>query len=269
MISSVPKISVLVPVYNAEKFIGETINAVLKQTFQDFELILLNDASTDNTAIQIAQFDDTRIVYVENEHNLGISASRNKLMQMARGEYIAILDHDDICLPKRLEKQLRFLEENPDVSMVGTYFELFCPQTAPWLRRFITNLGWVWCHPLKPTLSDARKGNVLMHPTIMYRKQDLQKYNIAYNPRFSPAEDYDFVYQALKSGLKLANIPLVLLKYRLYGGNCSITKKQQMKKADRALKKLIYADLNKPFRFLYPYWLVMLQKLRLKFMLRG
>lgn len=267
MITAVPKISVLVPVYNAEMFICDTINAVLNQTFQNFELILLNDASTDKTAECIAKYQDPRIVYLENKQNLGITASRNKLITAARGEYIAVLDHDDICLPQRLETQLDFFYKHPEISMAGSWFELFCPPSAPWFKRFIINAGWVWCHPQRPTLTDARKGNVLMHPTIMYRRKDFEQHHIRYSSEMSPAEDYHLVYQALKKGLRLANIPQILLKYRLYGGNCSIKRKKQMKLADKKIKRLIYADLNIPFRFLYPYWLVILQKLRLKFML--
>lgn len=267
MITTVPKISVLVPAYNAEKFIDDTINAVLAQTFQDFELIILNDASTDKTAEHIAKYRDPRIVYAENEQNLGITASRNKLVDMARGEYIAVLDHDDICLPHRLETQFNFLNNHPEISMAGSWFELFCPTSAPWFRRFAVNLGWVWCHPLFPTLKDARKGNVLMHPTMMYRRKDFEQNDIRYSADMSPAEDYHLVYQALKKGLLAANIPQILLKYRLYGGNCSIKRKKQMNLADRKIKKMIYKDLQIPFRFSYPYWLVILQKLRLKFML--
>ena len=267
MITAAPKISVLVPVYNAEMFICDTINAVLNQTFQNFELILLNDASTDKTAECIAKYQDSRIVYLENKQNLGIAASRNKLIAAARGEYIAVLDHDDICLPERLATQFDFLNAHPEISMAGSWFELFCPPSAPWFKRIIINLGWVWCHPLFPTLREAHKGNVLMHPTIMYRRKDFEQRNIRYSAEMSPAEDYHLVYQALKGGLRLANIPQILLKYRLYGGNCSIKRKAQMKLADRKIKRLIYKDLNIPFRFLYPYWLVVLQKLRLKFML--
>lgn len=267
MITTVPKISVLVPAYNAEAFISETIDAVLAQTFQDFELIILNDASTDKTAECIAKYKDPRIVYIENEQNSGITTSRNRLIDMARGEYIAILDHDDICLPNRLKTQFDFLNNHPEISMTGSWFELFCPSSAPWFKRFIINFGWAWCHPQRPTLADARKGNILMHPTIMYRRRDFERHDIRYLAEMSPAEDYHLVYQALRAGLLLANIPQILLKYRLYGGNCSIKRKEQMKIADRKIKQLIYKDLNIPFKSLYPYWLVVLQKLRLKFML--
>lgn len=268
MINKTPKISVLVATYNAEPFIAQTIEAVLAQTFTDFELVILDDASTDATAKIVAEFTDKRIVFLQNSKNLGISDTRNKLLQKAKGEYIAILDHDDICMPNRLEIQADFLDNNKDIAMAGTWFELFCPKTAPWWRRAIVNMGWVWCHPCNPTWDDALKGNVLMHPTIMFRRNALAKNNIFYRKEYSPAEDYDLVVQALAAGLRLANIPKILLKYSLHGGNLSIRAKKQMQKADCSVKNNIVKLLKKKHWKNYPYWLVMIEKLRLKFMLR-
>lgn len=262
-----PCVSVLVPVYNAAPFIAATIQAVLNQSMNDFELILLNDASTDNSEEIINSFNDKRIVYARNEQNLGISATRNKLVSMARGDYIAVLDHDDICLPQRLETQVRFLKENPQIAMIGSWFELFSPADTPVWKRLVVNMGWVWCQPLFPDFKDAWRGNVLMHPTAMYRRALFQKHSIRYNPDYTPAEDYDLVCQALEAGLKLANIPQVLLKYNLHGNNFSLRKKEQMRIADRNIKKRIRNHIYPRPRFFYPYFLLIIQKLRLKFMM--
>lgn len=265
--SNYPRISVLIPVYNAAPFIAATIQAVLAQTFEDFELILLDDASTDNSAEIVAQFHDKRIIFARNEQNLGIAATRNKLAAMARGEYVAVLDHDDICRPERLKTQAVFLDSHPEIAMAGSWFELFCPRTAPLPRRLLVNLGWVWRQPLFPTLKDAWRGNVLMHPTAMYRRRLFEERGICYNAAYTPAEDYDLVRQALEAGLKLANIPQVLLRYNLYGGNFSLRRKEQMRAADRRIKEEIRSRLTPRPKFFYPYFLVMLQKLRLKFMI--
>lgn len=262
-----PRVSVLIPVYNAAPFIAATIRAVLAQTFKDFELILLNDGSTDNSAEIIAGFDDTRIRYAENERNLGISATRNKLVSMARGDYIAVLDNDDICLPRRLEAQVRFLDEHPDIAIAGTWFELFCPPGSSLLRRLLLSPGWVWCQPRFPSRKDAWRGNVLMHPTAMYRREIFAAHGIAYNAEYTPAEDYDLVRQALDAGLKIANIPQILLRYNLHGGNVSLRRKEQMRAADRRIKLAIREKLFPKPHFFYPYFLVILQKLRLKFMI--
>ena len=263
-----PKVSVLVPVYNAEKYIAATISAVLKQSFADFELVLLNDASNDNSEDIIKKFSDKRIVYARNEENLGISATRNKLIDMAKGEYIAVLDHDDICLPHRLKMQVNFLDKHQDIAMIGSWFELTCSAKKPWWRRILFNLGWVWCHPLYPSWNDLWQGNVLMHPTIMYRRKTFADAGIKYRSEYSPAEDYDLVKQAMEKGLLIANLPQILLKYNLHGSNLSLLKKQSMQLADHKIKKEIAARFDKKVRCFYPYFLVILAKLRLKFMIK-
>lgn len=265
---SKPKVSVLIPVFNAERFIADTITAVLAQTYTDFELILLDDASTDKTAEIVKSFTDERIVYVRNTENLGISANRNKLISMARGEYIAVLDHDDICLPKRLEMQTGFLDKHQDIAMIGSWFELSCPKTSSLWRRIITNLGWVWCHPLHPSWDDLWKGNVMMHPTIMYRRKIFTDLGINYRAEYSPAEDYDLVRQAMEHNLQIANLPQILLKYNLHGNNWSLVKKEAMEEADHKIKKEIAKKFGKNRDWFYPYCLVMAEKLRLKFMVR-
>ena len=107
-----PRISVLMPVYNTRpEHLREAINSILAQTFTDFEFLILNDCSTDPAVEEVVKsYDDPRIIYAVNEHNLGISGSRNKLLDMAKGEYLAVMDHDDVSLPERLEKQAAFLD---------------------------------------------------------------------------------------------------------------------------------------------------------------
>ena len=110
-----PKVSVLMPVYNTRpEHLREAVQSVLSQTFTDFELLILNDGSTVQGLEEVVRsFHDPRIVYAENERNLGISRTRNRLMDMARGEYFAVMDHDDVSLPERLEKQTAFLDAHP------------------------------------------------------------------------------------------------------------------------------------------------------------
>lgn len=265
-----PKVSVLIPVYNAAPYLENTIRSVLSQTLADFELILLDDASTDRSAEIIDSFKDPRIRRCRNQTNMGISPSRNKLMELARGEYLAVLDHDDLCLPDRLAIQSAFMDAHPEISVCGSRFELFANDTRIFcLKRLIINAGWVWCHPAFPTLSDALKGNVVMHPTAMFRKADIVKHGLQYNPAYTPAEDYDIIRQALCKGLKIANIPQILVKYNLHGNNFSRLQKQQMQNADRKIKQEIAAALNLQKYKPYPYWRVILSKLRLKYFLKA
>ena len=258
-----PKVSVLIPVYNASSFLRETINSVLNQTFSDFELILLNDCSQDNSEQIISEFDDDRIRYYKNERNLGITPTRNKLIDFSKGEYLAVLDNDDIMRPDRLEKQVRYLDEHQDVSVVGSYFELFDSKQKNFFRRFALLFGLVWCHPLLPTIDDLSKGMVLAHPTAMIRKKDFIENHIRYNGDYSPAEDYDLLKQALFKGLKLANMPEVLTLYNLHGDNCSIKQKEQMAAKTDKIQQEIAAFLRKPLKK-HPRWKLIIAKLRLR-----
>ena len=118
----VPKISVVMPVYNGEKYLREAIESILDQTYQDFEFIMVNDASTDGSGSILSEFAnlDQRIRILTNESNLGIAGATNRGIAQARGEYIALMDQDDISLPERFEKQVEFLSNHPDISVLGT-----------------------------------------------------------------------------------------------------------------------------------------------------
>jgi len=253
-------------VYNGEKFLEATIQSILGQTYQDFELIIRNDASTDNSENIIKNFNDRRIIYHKSSQNQGISESRNQLMKLAQGEYWAIIDQDDTAHPQRLEKQVAFLDIHPDISAVGSAIRLFCknPQAGK-IKNFIRNLGWIWRQPKLPTLKDALKGCPLMHPSAMLRGKDFINKNLFYNKLYTPAEDYKLWCDALMAGLKLANIQDTLLYYNLHGENCSIRQKKQMRQADHNVKKDIKKFLNISHPFYYPYLLVILQKLRFSF----
>ncbi len=262
-----PKVSVLIPVYNAAPFLEASINSVLQQTYRDFELVLLNDASTDNSEWIVQNFSDPRIRYYKNETNLGISASRNKLMDLAKGEYLAVMDNDDISLPERFAKEIAFLDEHPDVTIVGSWGKLFNALPAEnfvtWIKKAVVNMGWIWCQPENVTMEETLRGNTCMHSSMMIRKADFVKHNIRYNPQYTPAEDYDLLRQVLANGLQICNLPEVLFLYHLHGNNFSLQKKQMMKAADARVKEDIYRFLKIGNYRPYPYWLIILKKLRL------
>ena len=114
---SVPGVSVVMPAYNAAKYIKEAIDSILAQTYRDFEFIIVNDGSTDNTKEIILSYSDPRIVYIENEQNSGICVTLNKGLDAAKGRYIVRMDSDDIALPQRLEVQVRYMDANPVVGV--------------------------------------------------------------------------------------------------------------------------------------------------------
>ena len=266
------KVSVLVPVYNSQDFLRDTINSILGQTFKDFELILLNDASTDDSEKIIKSFDDDMIKYYKKEQNLGISGTRNRLMELANGEYWAVMDNDDISLPKRFEKQVDFLDKNPDVAIVGTWIELFNKRPVKGfvakVKKFITNIGLVWCQPSEVTMKELLRGNSCMHPTMMIRASVIKDNNIKYNSALTPSEDYDLVRQVLLTGFRICNIREVLFRYNLHGNNFSVKKKKMMKEADKIIKSNIEDTLGCHPHFRYPYILIIARKLRYKPLLK-
>lgn len=129
-------------------------------------------------------------------------------------------------------------------------------------------MGWVWRQPANVTINETLRGCTSMHSSMMVRRDDFIKYNIRYNPEYTPAEDYDMIRQVLTNGLKICNIQEVLFKYHLYGGNFSVKKKQLMKISDAKVKNDIRKFLQIENYRKYPYWLIILRKLRLKWMLR-
>ncbi len=267
-----PKVSVLIPFYNSAAFLKPCIDSVLQQTYKDFELVLLNDGSTDDSEKIARSYDDPRVKYYANEKNLGIPVSHNKLMDLASGEYLALLDSDNLCTPDRLEKQVAFLDSRPDVTIVGSWGRLFNAMPAPTiyskLKKIFINLGWVWHQPANVTMEETLRGNTCMHSSMMIRHSDFIRCGVRYDPSFAVAEDYDLLRQTLANGLKICNIQEVLFEYQLHGENISITKKRMMKEADARVKADIRHFLKLKNYHPYPYWLIILRKLRLDILRR-
>ena len=217
-----PKVSVLTPIYNTEpEHLRQAIESILNQTFTDFEFIILNDSPW-NTEIEdiVLAYKDARIKYVKNDKNIGISKSRNKLLSLASGEYLAIFDHDDISLPTRLEKQVDFLDKNPMVGLVSSNTEWF-----PGHHK--TN------HPsdnleIKKHLMFA---DVVAHTAMMVRKSVLDDNNIKYEEQYSPAEDYKLVLTLIDYTM-FHNIPEVLVRYRFLETNTTHRQWAKMQNAD-------------------------------------
>jgi len=206
-----PNISVVMPVYNGEKYLKEAIESILNQTYKDFEFIILNDGSTDKTEEIILSYDDPRIIYIKNEENLQIVKTLNKGIGFARGKYIARMDADDISLPERFEKQIGFMETNKDIKMCGTWVEVFGNDTK----------SIVYQYPSKHEdihASMAFNEITFCHPTVMIERLSLLKLECIYNETANKAEDYE-LWTRLVDVIKVANITKVLLKYRVHNEN--------------------------------------------------
>ncbi|MGE4511452.1 MAG: glycosyltransferase family 2 protein [Sulfurimonadaceae bacterium] len=206
-----PMISVVMPVYNGEKYLHEAIKSILRQTYSNFEFIILNDGSTDKTEEIILSYDDLRIRYIKNETNLQIVETLNKGISLAKGKYIARMDADDISLPNRFEKQIHLMEQNPDIGVCGSWVEAFC-----------TSKTSTWAYPV--TSQNIKIALMFYcpfaHPSIVMRKKIFTQYH--YQKEFQKAEDY-YLWTQIKQKFNYANIPEVLLKYRLHEQQTSNT----------------------------------------------
>jgi glycosyltransferase involved in cell wall biosynthesis len=201
------------PAYNAEKYISEAIESVLNQTFTNWELIVVNDGSTDRTEEIILSFDDERICYVKNETNLKLIATLNKGINIASGKYVARMDADDICLPDRFKKQVAFLEKHSDYVLCGAWTHLIDENGK--------KTGRIKCIDSDNLLKINLFFTVpFIHPSVMVRTDILKKYK--YNKQALHVEDFDLWLRLANTGLKMANIPEYLLKYRWHDTNISV-----------------------------------------------
>lgn len=205
-----PLVSVLMPAYNTERFISEAIDSILNQTYQNFEFLILDDASTDNTwkIIQKYAEKDLRVKAYQNEVNLNIVKSRNKLFTLAdlKAKYYAIFDSDDVSLENRLEQEVEFLEENPEYGIVGGH-NLIINEKSEVIakRKYETDY--------KKIRKNILIQSPLSQPSVMIRKSSIEKVGI-YNEAFQYCEDYDLWIRIL-THFKIINIDKFLLKYRI------------------------------------------------------
>jgi glycosyltransferase involved in cell wall biosynthesis len=201
-----PAVSVILPVYNAEKYIAQSIQSIIDQTFTNFELIILDDGSIDNTRMVVASFTDSRIKLLLNEKNSGLAFTLNKGVQYARGQYIARMDGDDLAHPQRFEKQVAYLDNHPDVCMIDCIMD-YIDENGNLLHQ--VNATEVTEQQIRKAMPQK---NCLGHSSIMIRKNILLKY--PYNHVGN--EDYDLWLRLLANGYKIHKLPEKLLLYRIH-----------------------------------------------------
>ena len=192
------------PVYNCASFVTEAIKSLLQQSFGDFELLIIDDGSADNTGEVVDRFHDPRITLIRKEKNTGLVESLNLGIELAKGKFIARMDGDDICHTDRFSQQVNFLESNPDIELCATWYNKM--ETGVLVTSPTEN------DDIKIALID---NCVLAHPTIMMRKDFLDKYHLRYAAEFIAAEDYDLWTRIASLG-KMATLPLNLLSYRAH-----------------------------------------------------
>lgn len=208
-----PLVSVIIPVYNAERYVYEAVSSIINQTYQNIEIIIIDDGSTDASDKIVRSFNSPKIIYLKNEHNLGVSATRNRGFELAKGKYVALMDADDISISSRLEKQVKFLEEHSDYGVVSSYYESF-RQYLFGVKRRIRKL---------PTGTDSIHANSLFSNMVcggsaMIRRNVLENNHIKYDTSLQMSEDFD-LWRRLSFVTKISNIGEVLLKYRKHKSN--------------------------------------------------
>jgi glycosyltransferase involved in cell wall biosynthesis len=227
-----PKITVILPVYNCELYVQTAVQSILNQTFIDFELLIIDDASTDATVSILKKMDDSRIQLIEKPVNSGYTNSLNYGLKLAKGEYIARMDGDDISYPERFAKQIAYLETHPEVVVCGTTYKIVDNDkriTLP-IHTEAIKIELLW-------------GNCISHPSVMMRKSVLDQYVIQYDSTKEPAEDYHLWIELLHYG-ELYNLPNLLLEYRVYGNQVSRKRAEEQKKSDIAAKFKMLEYLN-------------------------
>ena len=226
-----PQVSVIMPVYNAGTYLGQAIKSVLEQTFDDFELIVIDDGSTDSSRDIILSFSDSRIKYHKNEENLGVIKSLNKAISICSGEFIIRMDADDICEPQRFEEQIRFMKKHPDTGLCGTWAKVIDSQN---------NISGKIVNQTSPEfISISLLFTIpLVHPSVCFRASIL-KYNLYDN--VPHAEDYE-LWRRLNDQTKMANLPKYLLQYRWHNSNIS---KEKQTIQEESKKMVIRKELTK------------------------
>lgn len=235
--SKKPRVTVLIPVYNGEKYIHGAITSILAQTYTHLELLIVDDGSTDRTVGIVKDYEDGRVRLIQNEKNAGPCATRNRGIQAAAGEYIAMLDADDIACPDRLAEQVSFLDSHPDFSMVGSSVEMI---NSDW-RVFGIAFFRQTPDEIPPNLLF---NNCFAHSTIMAKKSVLLDERYKEDVFFS--EDFELWVRVVKK-YKAWNLPRILVRYRLHPSSTGQANKEKMRRMIRSILASQLRDLKVDF----------------------
>ena len=227
------KVTVLMPIFNVEKYIGEAIKSILTQSFTDLELLIINDGSTDKTANLVRKYKDKRIKFINNKKNRGLVAVLNQGMKLIKSRYLVRMDGDDISLPTRIEKQVQFMESHPEIDVCGTWFEVFESGAK----------SKTYSRPVSPA---ACKASLLFtdpvcHATTIMRFETLKKHDVKYSPGFEHLEDYEF-WNRISPFANFSNIDEVLYRYRYHSDS---TGHKEQKEQQRLMKMVQEIYLKK------------------------
>ena len=233
-------VSVIMPAYNAKRYVEQTIRSVLAQTFGDFEFIIVDDGSTDGTLPILQRFaaDDSRVVVISRP-NTGIVGALNDAIARARGEFLARMDADDVCFPERLAKQVAYLRDHAECVGVGTFVETIDPYGSV-LDRLV--------HETEHDAIDRElmtgRGFAMVHPTIMMRAEAVARVG-GYRKQWQHSEDLDLFLRLAEIG-KLHNLPKYLLRYRMHYESANHLRHEEQRAIKQKLMEEAYARRGVP-----------------------
>lgn len=236
MPAAAPRVSVVMPLYNREALVADSVRSVLDQTFRDLELIVVDDCSTDGSAavVEALAREDGRIRLLRTPRNSRQAFARNLGIREARGELVALLDSDDLALPHRLARQVAYLDAHPDVQALGSAMLTF----------------GAWDHVVSRATDPDRARCGLLHrsellaSTVLLRRDFLVRHDLAFDEAYPPSEDYDLWERIAAAGGRIANLKEVLVRYRVHPGSDSITASERQEATAsrvrlRALRRLL------------------------------
>lgn len=234
MMLHVPEVSIIMPVYNRELYVEEAIESILKQTYQNFEFIIIDDCSTDQTLEKIKCFSDKRIKVLTLGENKGNYFARNLGIENARGKYICVMDSDDISTPTRIQQQYGFMENNTEYGICGGGVKII-DSTETMIPPSDYEEIKVW----------LMANIIFIHPTIFIRRDMINKYNLNYESNYRYSADYDFLAKA-SSHFPVTNLREIVLHYRRHPEQISTAfRRDQGKIADQVrLKQLKYFNIE-------------------------
>lgn len=230
-----PSISVLMSVYNGEKYVKESIESVLDQSFRDFEFIIVNDGSTDRSLDIINSFKDPRIKVINNVENKGLIFSLNKGIEYAKGKYIIRFDADDICLKDRFKEQYEYMENNTDVAMMSAYAKWFVDGKSLITKVIKSDIDY------EKIKSKFIFENHINHSCVILRKNIIDKENYRYDKRYLHIEDYGLWLEIAKK-YKVSTLDKVLLKCRISKSSVTSTANKDMRSRQN-IYNIIYSDI--------------------------
>ena len=227
--TDIPSLSVVLPVYNAARFLGDALNSILAQDFRDFECIAINDGSTDGSVEILNEYGrrDTRICVIDQQ-NMGLVETLNRGISLSRAPLVARMDADDICLPGRFAAQMRYFEGRSDLGVLGGQIKLI-DEKGRYLRLVD--------YPAREKELEAflLTGSPVAHPAVMFRKAAVEKAGL-YRKAFRHAEDYDLWLRVHEAGYSIENLKIPLIEYRQHAGNVSVVHRREQALATLAAR---------------------------------